>query len=265
MDENMKLLLLKIDEKLEKQAEIITYAVTKNIMEAMDEKMKSVIEENNKLKSKIIELEDKFKAVDKGRRKNNLVFYGVEEKKKIETELVDYIKEIIEDMGIHIESQEISSIYRIGKKSDNGNRPIVVSITTQWKKHLILKNKTNLPPGINIKEDFSKEVLEKRKLLQPRLEEEKNKGNIAFLRYDQLIVKEPKKGRTEEKEENREKRKRENTKSPMSPKQKKSHTMFTRKKSSQSLPDNTKHIVGPSILNYVERTRTEEKPSTSKN
>ncbi|CAK1595043.1 unnamed protein product [Parnassius mnemosyne] len=116
MDKNMELLLLKLDEKLEKQAEKITQSVTKNVMEALDEKMKTIIEENNFLKNKVSELEQKLIAVDKEKRKNNLVFFGIEEKGKSEGELVDYIKDLIVDMGVHMDSHEISNVYRIGKQ-----------------------------------------------------------------------------------------------------------------------------------------------------
>lgn len=39
----MELLLQKLDEKLEKQAENIMYSVTKNVMEALDEKMRTIM------------------------------------------------------------------------------------------------------------------------------------------------------------------------------------------------------------------------------
>ncbi|CAK1579726.1 unnamed protein product [Parnassius mnemosyne] len=158
MDRNMELLLQKLDEKLEKQVENITHSVTRSVMEALDEKMRSITEENEYIKKKVSELEHKLKGADRERRKINLVFFGVEEKGKSEGELVNYIKEIIEEMGVHMVSQEISNVFRVGKQTEDKNRPVVVSITTQWKKHLILKNMPNLPSGINIKEDYSKET-----------------------------------------------------------------------------------------------------------
>lgn len=59
-----------------------------------------------------------------------------------------------------------------------------------------------------ITEDYSKEVLEKRKALQAQLKEEWEKGNTAYLKYDKLIVK--------ENNTSQEKRKRENSTSPPS-------------------------------------------------
>lgn len=258
MDKNMELLLLKLDEKLEKQAEKITHSVTKNVMEALDEKMKTIIEENNTLKNKVSELEQKLRAVDREKRKNNLVFFGIEEKGKSEGELVDYIKDLINDMGVHLNSQEISNVYRIGKQIENKNRPIVTSITTQWKKHLILKNKTNFPPGINVKEDYSKEVLEKRKQLQPQLEEERKKGNIVYIKYDKLIVLKSK--------NNNEKRKRETSDSPKRPAQKKVYKNQIGNNLSQSSPkSNIKDTIRPNILNYVNRANSDPQLNASKN
>ncbi|CAG5058191.1 unnamed protein product [Parnassius apollo] len=39
-----------------------------------------------------------------------------------------------------------------------------------------------------VKQDFPKEVLKKRKELQPQLKVEREAGNTAFLKYDKLIV-----------------------------------------------------------------------------
>ncbi|CAH2094026.1 unnamed protein product [Euphydryas editha] len=207
MEKNMELLLCKLDEKLDRQAEQITQSVTRNVMEAIDDKMNTIIEENIYLKNKIKELETKIKSLETVKRKNNLVFFGVEEKGKTETELIDFIKETVESTGVQMYSQEISNIYRIGRRTENSNQPVVVSFTTIWKKHLILKNKSNLPPNIYVKEDYSKEIIEKRKQLQPQVEEERKKGNIAYLKQDQLIV-------IKSKDNNREKKKERNFKLP---------------------------------------------------
>lgn len=206
----------KLDEKFNQQTYTITTAVTTNVMEVLDEKMRTLMEENQNLKTKITQLEQKVTYLEKDKRKNNLILFGVEENGKREAELVDHIKEIIEEAEIHLDSHEIKNIYRIGAQS-NKNRPIVITLSTIWKKHLILKSKSKLPTGIYIKEDFPKDVLEVRKQLQPIVEEEWKKGNIAFLRGDQLIIKKPK-------DNQREKRKRDKTVSPNLPTQKKPNT-----------------------------------------
>lgn len=251
----------KLDEKLHNQTLLITKTVTQNVMEALDEKVKLITEENKDLKNKVTELQQKLCNIDKEKRKNNLIFFGISELGKSEPELVDYIKETIIEMEIYIESHEINNIYRIGKWTGTNNRPVVVSFSTVWKKHLILKNKSKLPEGVYIKEDYSKEVLEKRKQLQPQVEEEKKKGNIAFLVQDKLVVKKPK-------ETTREKRKREESKSPNSSAQKKITTPNNEPIEEPLKPQTTeKATLKPSILNFVEKRNKPPLPAleSSKN
>lgn len=252
----MELLLSKLDEKLNQQTKIITASVTQCVMEALDERLKTIVEENTQLKAKISSLEQKISVMDKEKRKYNLVFFGLQEAGKSEAELVDYIKETVIETGTPLNSQEISNIYRIGKKDTNENRPVIVSITSMWKKHIILKNKRGFPPGIFVKEDFPKEILEKRKQLQTQVIEEKKKGNVAYLKYDKIIVKKPT-------DKSRDKRKREESGSPNSSTQKKINSVDTQ--TSQTTKGTPKEIISTNILNYVARGRTSSLSDTPKN
>lgn len=244
----MELLLSKIDEKLsmklEQQTSNISAEVTKNVMNALDGRLKMLMEENNALKSRISTLEHKLEYLEKDKRQFNLVFFGVEEKGKNERELGDHIKDAIEDSGVQLDSTEIANVRRIGKQSDK-NRPVVVTLTTKWKKHLVQINKSRLPEGIYIKEDYPKDVLETRKKLQHKLKEEQEKGNIAYLKYDKLVVKKPQ-------DSNREKRKRGKTESPI-------------EKHHPKKQDTQKEILKPNILNYVARGRPSSTSEPTKN
>lgn len=263
MEKSMEILLAKLDEKLDQQTKLITTSVTQNVMAALDERLKAITVENAQLKNKICELESKLKFADKDKRKNNLVFFGIEEEKAAtETELVDYIKDIIIEMGVHFEVLEINNVYRIGKKEPGKNRPVVISLTTTWKKHMIMRNRYNLQVGVNIKEDYPKEIIAKRKQLQLQVEEEKKKGNIAFIKYDKLIIKKTK-------ESNSEKRKRETSGSPKTPSQKKvnagntENPLITLNNAPSKIA--SKEIIRPNILNYVERARSASVSNLSKN
>lgn len=207
----MHLLIEYLEEKLSKQTIEITNAVTKNVMEAMNEKVKGLVEENKNLKIKTSELQQKVDFMEKERRMSNIVIFGVEEKERNQLELINGAKEIISKTGVQIERNEIIKAYRIGKNTDK-IRPIIVSISTIWKKQLIMRNRKNLPQGIYVKEDLPKIVIERRKEQQIQLEEERKKGNIAYFNYDKLIVK-------TSKENNREKRKRETSYSPQTQEQ----------------------------------------------
>lgn len=254
MDKSMELLLLKLDEKLNQQTKIITLSVTQNVMEALDEKLKIITEENARLKDKISTLEQKVEVMEREKRKYNLVFFGIEEIGKSEAELVDHLKDTIIETGTHLSSQEISNIYRIGKNKNVKNRPVVISVTSLWKKHMILKNRSQMPPGVYVEEDYPKEIIEKRKELRAQMEEERKKGNIAFLRYDKLIVK-------KSSGINRDKRKREGHDSPNSSSQKK----MDLKDNPVATPTKAKEILKPNILNYVERGRTASLSEIPKN
>lgn len=255
MEVNIELLLSKLDEKLQQQTYVITTAVTKTVMDALEEKIAPIIEENRNLKIKMSKLEHKLNVMEKDKRKFNLVLFGVKKNEKSEIELIDHVKEIILKSGIHIESYEINNIYRIRLSKPSNSPPIVITLSSMWKKHLILKNKTKLPTGIYIKEDFPKEILEIRKKLQPKVDEERKKGNFAFIKYDKLIVKNPN-------DNNREKRKREQSKSPNASIQKKSNT---NKNIEEVVNKTTKQNIKPNILTYMAREKSTSLTDLPKN
>ncbi|XP_041972906.1 uncharacterized protein LOC121728732 [Aricia agestis] len=208
MEEQFQALFDKIKNEMQKQNLELKESITESIMEKMDEKLINIVEENKNLKKKVENLEREIEYFKRLERYNNIIIFGLEEKEKSSHDLTLNLKEIIkQDLNINVEEHEVNKIHRLGKKMSENNkpRPVLCSFTNNWKKYDIMKNKNNLKE-IYVTEDFSKEVLAKRKELQPRLTEERQKGNIAYLKYDKLIVK--------EKNGNQEKRKRETSASP---------------------------------------------------
>lgn len=207
MDEQFQLLFDKMKIEMQKQSNELKQSLTKNIMERMDEKLTPMIEENEKMKQKICNLENEIEYLKKEKRTNNIVIYGLVESEKTTFELIHIVKETFKrDLNLSVEENEVNRVYRLGKnRVENKPRPVLLSFTNGWKKDQIMQNKKNLK-GIYISEDYSKKVIEKRKALIPQLLEEKKKGNIAFLKYDKLVVKGP----------NTDKRKRELSISPRS-------------------------------------------------
>lgn len=180
------------------------------IMAKMDEKLAPLVEENRNLKIKVEKIENELEYLKRGQRENNIVVFGLDE---IETSTLDLIQKFKEqlkqDLNINLENFEVNKIHRLGHKKpeENKPRPILCSFVNNWKKNEIIKNKKNLKK-IFITEDYSREVLQKRKQLQAELVEERKKGNIAYLKYDRLIVK--------QNNNPQEKRKRETSASPSS-------------------------------------------------
>lgn len=198
-------------------------SITNNIMERLDEKLQHIITENKNLKIKVGNLEKEIESLKRGQKKNNLIMFGVNEGERSTQELIQIIINIFKtDLNIQFQEQEIKKIYRLGKeKSSESPRPILFSFVSEWKKNEVMKKKKNLK-NVYITEDYTKEVLEKRKALQAQLKEEREKGNIAYLKFDKLIVK----GKNNN--INNEKRKREISISPQNNAQpKKQQTLMT--------------------------------------
>lgn len=197
----------KMKQAMSAQTREITEAVTKKVSESINEKLTALVEENNNLKTEIKTLKGKMKSMEDYKRKNNVIFFGMKEEQNNVSPIESITKLIEKNMNIQINPQEINNAYRLGEKKDNKPRPILVTFTTNWRKNEILKNKKKLDQEIYIKEDLSKETLEKRKELLPQLQEERAKGKICYLVKDKIVIK-------ESKDDKRDKRKRDSSISP---------------------------------------------------
>lgn len=191
METQFQLLFDKMKLEMQHQSVEITETVTNNIMSRLDEKLIPIIEENKNLRLKIESQEKEIEYLKKEKRDNNIIIFGVNEIEKTTLELMDNIKKPFKsDLNIDIEKNAINNIYRIGKRSIESNkpRPVLCSFVNGWIKNEIMRNKKHLKE-IYVTEDYPKEVLAKRKALQAEMMEERKKGNIAFLKYDKLVVK----------------------------------------------------------------------------
>lgn len=200
MEQQFQILFDKMKVEMEKQTNII--------FEKMNEKLEPLISDNKILKNKIEILEKKIEYLEKDTKKKNILVFGIEEKENTSFELLQKVQDIIKmDLKIILEQNDIMRIHRIGINKVNKIRPVLIGFTNCWKRNEILKLRKNLKT-VYVTEDFPKSVLEKRKSLQPQLLEERAKGNLAYIKYDQLIVK--------ENNLNKEKRKRDQAMSPES-------------------------------------------------
>ena len=129
-------------------------------------------------------------------RRNNLVFDGIKEMPKetwatTEEKVCSVISNCLK---LDTRDMAIERAHRVGKPDTNSTkpRPIVVKFLNHKDRANILENAKKLKnTGIFINEDFSAQVREKRKALLPQMRAAREKGDIAYLRYDQLIVHPP--------------------------------------------------------------------------
>lgn len=202
MEQQLERLFEKVKLEMEKQ--------TDTIMERIDNKLRPIIEENKQLKVKVESLEKKVEFLERDKRNNNIIIHGLREEEKFTWQLLKSTKETLErEYGIMLEDYEVNKIHRIGKAT-NGERPrpIILGLVSGIKKGEILRNKKK-SDFVRFTEDYSKETMERRRELQPKLIEERNKGNIAYLKYDKLIIRE-----NTNAEDKSDKRKREPSTSP---------------------------------------------------
>lgn len=221
MEEQFQLLFDKMKLELAQQTTLITESITNTIMEKMEEKLQPLIIENKNLKTEVCELKEEVEYLKREKKTNNIVLFGLKEGENSFTQLLEKVKKAFkEDLDIDIEGWEVNKMYRLGKiNKEDKPRPILISFVCAWKKSEIMKNKMKLK-GLHVKNDFSKETMEKRKELLPRLEEERKKGNIAYLKHDKLVIKE---------NQTIEKRKRELSLSPQTNAQPKKQQVWTPK------------------------------------
>ncbi|CAF4911835.1 unnamed protein product [Pieris macdunnoughi] len=192
MEDQFQMLFEKMRIEMKEQNTRLEESLTDKIINRMDEKLKPILTENENLKLKVGTLEKEIEHLRRSNKENNLIIFDLKEEERSITELLqNFQRQCLADLNITLKNTEVNKIYRIGKprKQEGKPRPILISFVNSWKKHEILKNKRKFKK-LHISEDFSKEVLEKRKLLKPKLIEELKKGKIAYLKNDQLIVKE---------------------------------------------------------------------------
>ncbi|CAB3262176.1 unnamed protein product, partial [Arctia plantaginis] len=122
-----------------------TESITNSIMERMDEKLKPLLEENRNLKIQLEKLESKIEYLERDKKSNNIIIYGLKEGEKSATELINFTKQKFqEELDITLVDYDINQIYRIGKTTNKEKpRPTLLSFTNGWKKSEIFKNKKN--------------------------------------------------------------------------------------------------------------------------
>lgn len=93
--------------------------------------------------------------------------------------------------NVKISINELDFIRRIGKRANGKPRPVVIGFIAWRMKLIIMKNKNvNKTDNLYITDDFPKKVLNEGNELKEQLDAEHKKGNIAFIRYNKLVVKE---------------------------------------------------------------------------
>lgn len=99
------------------------------------------------------------------------------------------MKKLLVDKLLLQQKVEMERVHRTGKPGGDRPRQIVVEFLRYKDKSTILQHTKSLKgTKIYINEDFTDAVRRKRKELLPALKAARERGDIAYLRHDKLVI-----------------------------------------------------------------------------
>ncbi|KAF9417453.1 hypothetical protein HW555_005456 [Spodoptera exigua] len=137
MDEQFQLLFEKMKIEMQNQA----VSISNTIMDRIDEKLKPVLEENKKLILKVENLEKKIEFLERDKKGNNIIIYGLKEGEKSTRELIENAKNKFQkELNLVLEDYDINKIHPFGKPNkDDKPRPPKKQQTASFSRN----NRTN--------------------------------------------------------------------------------------------------------------------------
>ncbi|KAJ2945941.1 hypothetical protein O0L34_g4859 [Tuta absoluta] len=192
----LKTMLENIQKEIQ-QTKISIQESEQRINDNINMKFRQVDEKIQRLEDTVIMQKNKLDFFDRHLRQRNILIYGVHENEKNYDELVHNVLEICKILKVNdCTKLEIQAVRRVRNKA-NKTRPIMVTFSTLGRKLEVLRAKKNLKnTEYYIKEDFPAKVAEVRKQLQVRVKEEIEKGNIAYIKYDKIVIRSPRQKKT---------------------------------------------------------------------
>lgn len=131
----------------------------------------------------------KLDYLDSQFRKNNILIDGIPESENeswVKSE--KKVRQIFAEK-LKLSDMEFERIHRTGTSVGDRARPIVARFVSRKDKARVMEKAKNLKgTNIYINEDYPEEVRQKRKELIPAMKAAREWGEIAFLRYDKLII-----------------------------------------------------------------------------
>ena len=138
----------------------------------------------------LLAVTDKMEYLEGQSRRNNLVFEGIQEAPgETWAETEEKVKKVLAEKLQLQREIEVERAHRTGKPGGDRTRPIVVKFLRHKDRSAILQ-RTKLLKGskIFINEDFTDTVRRTRKELMPELRAARERGDIAYLRQEKLII-----------------------------------------------------------------------------
>ncbi|KAL1446218.1 hypothetical protein WDU94_003648 [Cyamophila willieti] len=143
-------------------------------------------------------LNKKVKIFDKNDRRKNLIVHGLravgietESHYELENEITNLFKQKLQ--MVDFTKQELDFVRRMRNSDEDtsataGPRPVIVGLTTERRKHEILRNSNKLKnTKIYIHQDLTEEARDERKQLVKQMKEERARGNFVVIRKNKLV------------------------------------------------------------------------------
>ena len=197
-----------IENKLKTKADLSQVEALEERMEKMEERLESLTksthteqkyteqtqpQQTDELRISTFSQTEEIQDIE---RRKNLIFYRVPESTKGETtDRNADDKEAIqlfctEALGVKIESEDITKMYRIGKKDDGKDRPLLVALSTMDRKMNVLQNMKKMKTaaakynGISVAHDLTpKQRQAVKKVLEEAKQIDENNGSQENWRY----------------------------------------------------------------------------------
>ena len=149
-----------------------------------------------KLTADFRRMDDNIDYLENQSRRNNLRIDGVKERaEETWADTEQALRKVLEtDLKMpadHVNAIAIERAHRTGgAQNAERDRTVVVKFTHFKDRDSVLQAaRANRPRGVFVNEDFSMRVVSRRKELIPEMKEARDRGKIAYLSYDRLVVK----------------------------------------------------------------------------
>lgn len=151
-------------------------------------KINDIIKQVSVLENENLNLKKKLLAAEQKIRKNNLVIYGVGEEEN--ADITSIITKIFsEKLDIQITSFDINNIYRVGTKSEDKRRPVILELVRYIKKQEIFAQVPKLKgTGISLAHDLTPEEREEKKILYTHYKDARAKNYLAKIKKNILYI-----------------------------------------------------------------------------
>ena len=149
-----------------------------------------------KCNTELKKLENTADYLENQSRRNNLRFDGIKERAgESWADTEDALRRVMQQqLKLPVEQAMAMPIERAhrtgGAPNDGRDRTIVVKFRSFKDRDAVLQAaRVNKPQSMFVNEDFSQRVVSRRKELIPAMREARDRGKIAYLSFDKLIVK----------------------------------------------------------------------------